>query len=63
MKLSKVLVTCWEKIDGVWKETRKLKDVSKYVGKYSYIAFDIEEMRSEDSYIRDVEFIYEMEDK
>ena len=59
MYLSKVLVTRWEKIDGVWQETRRLTDVSKP----SYIVFDSEEMCSEDSYIRNVEFIYEMEDK
>ena len=59
MKLSKVLVTRWEKIDGVWQETRNLKNISNY----SYIVFDIEEMCSEDSYIRNAEFIYEMEDK
>lgn len=57
MYLSKVLVTRCEKIDGVWQETRRLTDVSKD----AWIVFDIEEICSEDSYIRDVEFIYEWE--
>lgn len=57
MYLKKVLVTHWEKIDGVWQLTRKLRDVSTS----SFIVFDSDEMCSEDSYIRDVEFIYDSE--
>lgn len=58
-KLSKMLVTRWEKIDDVWQETRNLTDVSKS----AMIVFCSEEMCDEDSYIRNVEFIYEREAK
>lgn len=59
MHLSKVLVTRWQKIDGVWQNTRELIDVSKC----EMVGFYRDEVCASDSYIRNVEFIYEWEDK
>lgn len=59
MYLSKILVTRWQKIDGVWQDTRELIDVSKR----EMVGFYRDEVCASDSYIRNVEFIYEWEDK
>ena len=59
MYLSKILVTRCEKIDGVWMDTRELIDVSKC----EMVGFYRDEGCASDSYIRNVEFIYETDDK